>query len=463
MLLAAQAGAAAAWTYAASEHFEVYTTGGDRRARAILVYFERVHAFFADFLKLAPRTHHPTRLVVFSNTREYEPYRLNEFATAYYAPGPDRDYIVMQSFDTDSYPVVVHEYAHLIAEHANAAYPPWLNEGIAEFFSTLTPDGAEMRLGQVPLNRLHELRTGGGMIDLDRLLAVTHASPEYSKRDHAGMFYAQSWALTHMIIAGADYRQKSSAFLASVGEGTPAATAFSAVYGKTTADVFRDLRQYLNSGRFAYFKLPYRDPKIPAIFPTRPATAFEAALVGANMLGERPDRASDARAAFEQLAHDRPDDRDLIEARAIFESRHGNSELAKAFLAKALAAKSENPAIYRWAAASATRPEEQEALLKTAVDLVPNDIAVRLTYASALMLRRDAAAARAALAPVGRVPPEHAFRYFELQASISLELGEMPAARAAAARAKPHAPHGRDERYIDDLIEAIEERAATTR
>ena len=42
--------------YAESEHFEVYTTGGDRTARDALNYFERVHAFFTEFMKITPKT-----------------------------------------------------------------------------------------------------------------------------------------------------------------------------------------------------------------------------------------------------------------------------------------------------------------------------------------------------------------------------------------------------------------------
>src|SRR5580765_3353970 len=89
--------AAPTWTYSSSAHFEVYTTGGDARARDALLYFERAHAFFASYLQLSPTEARPTRLVIFSSDREYSPYRPNEFATAFYQPGPDRDYIVMRS------------------------------------------------------------------------------------------------------------------------------------------------------------------------------------------------------------------------------------------------------------------------------------------------------------------------------------------------------------------------------
>ncbi len=452
--------AAEQWTHAASEHFEVYTTSHDKRAREILVYFERVHAFYADFLKLAPKTQHPTRLIVFSNAREYQPVRLNEFATAFYAPGPDRDYIVMRSFDAESYPVVVHEYAHLIARHANAVFPPWLNEGLADFFSTITPEGGLMSLGRAPLERLSDLREGGSWLGLDRMLAVTHRSPEYSSRDHAGMFYAQSWALAHMIMVSDDYRPRSDALLGRVGGGESAAAAFATTYGKTIAEVERDLQAYVRRGRFNYFKLKYRDPKIPVTFPTRPVPNHEAELVIANLLASHPDRAGQARAAYEKLGKERPDDRDILDARGLFEIQHGDENAALGFLTRAIAAGSQNPSVYRWAAAMASTPSEQEALLESALTLVPHDLSVRLAYAAALKVRGDLRGAQAALAPVTRVQPEQAFLYFELRASISLELGDHGSARASADRAKEFASPGREADHLDDLFRALDEHDA---
>jgi len=458
VLATTSSGASPRWTYAASDHFEVYLTGGERRARDVLGYFERVHAFFADFLKLQPKIPRPTRLVVFSSAREYEPYRLNENASAYYVPGPDRDCIVMQSFDAEWYPVVVHEYTHLVVRHANAAYPVWLNEGLADFFSTLEPAAGHMHLGQVPLGRLREVRTGT-LLDIDRLFNVRHWSTEYATRRHAGMFYAQSWALTHMILTSDGYRAKLDDFLGAMAAGTPSADALSRVYGKTGSDVFRDLRAHVQRDQFLFFKLPYKEPTTRATVAARPATAFEAELVLANLLAHHETRLHQARAAYERLAAERPDDRDLLEARGVFEAQQGNHQLAEPLLRQAVAAKSQNATVYRWATSFASSDEEREHLLQTAIALAPDDLDVRLAYASALKLRGDAHGARNALAPVTRVKAERAFMFYELQANISLQLREMDAARRAALNAKAHAAPGRESEYADRLLAMIGEHA----
>src|SRR6266550_7486124 len=61
------------WSYASSDHFEVYTSGNEKHAREALADFERVHAFFESALGLPPDTEPRTRLIVFSSPKEFEP------------------------------------------------------------------------------------------------------------------------------------------------------------------------------------------------------------------------------------------------------------------------------------------------------------------------------------------------------------------------------------------------------
>src|SRR5437868_834764 len=96
ILCAALASAAdSRWMRMESSHFEMYTTAGDRAARETLRYFEQVHSFFEQAMPAANEKPLPIRIVAFNSAKEYEPYRLNEFATAYYHGTPDCDYIVM--------------------------------------------------------------------------------------------------------------------------------------------------------------------------------------------------------------------------------------------------------------------------------------------------------------------------------------------------------------------------------
>src|SRR5688572_26609994 len=379
-LLVAPLPAMADWTHASSDHFEVYTTGGARRAREALTYFERVHAFFTDYMKLAPKAGQPTRLIVFSNVREFRPYRFNEVATAYYRPGPDRDYIVMESLSEEAYPLVVHEYAHLIMRHTGANFPLWLNEGYAEFFSTLSPYGGQMSIGRVPLGRLSVLASGERMFDLERLFAVTHDSPEYRTQNHSGVFYSQSWALTHMLLTSEDYRAGSGRFLTMVGDGVPAATAMTTVYGKPLKQVLADLNRYVRGDRFIFFSANYKSPRDEATYQVREVPAFEASLVTANLLAAGRESQTAARAAFDALAVEKADDLGLLESRAHFELRADDRGAAGRYFARAVELGSKNASTYRDYAIllAGTNSERAADLLATALRLDPGDRQTRL-------------------------------------------------------------------------------------
>ena len=137
------------WTRAASAHFEVYTTAGDKAARRTLAYFEDVRSFLDDFLRLPETSRAPTAVVVFDDDAAYRPYRIAPAAAAYFQPARDRDYIVIGRV-RDTEPVIIHEYTHLAFERLQVRYPVWLSEGLADFFSTLQPFTDRVVLGRPP-------------------------------------------------------------------------------------------------------------------------------------------------------------------------------------------------------------------------------------------------------------------------------------------------------------------------
>jgi hypothetical protein len=148
------------WTRLTSSNFELYTTAGEKKGREAILYFEQVRGVFNKLLKSGLRPGPPVRIIAFRSEKEYKPYRINEFATAYYhGGGAGREYIVMSNIGEESYPVAIHEFTHLIVQHAGGPpMPIWLNEGLAEVYSTLKPFGKQVRLGDPIPGRLYELR-----------------------------------------------------------------------------------------------------------------------------------------------------------------------------------------------------------------------------------------------------------------------------------------------------------------
>ena len=446
--------AAEKWTYAASEHFEVYSTGGARNAREALTYFERVHAFFTERFALEVKSKVPTRLIIFSNERQFAPYRPGEGAAAYYLGGPDRDYIVMERLDDESNPIVVHEYAHLMFKHAGANYPLWLNEGLAEFYSTMTMDGDRMVVGHVPVARLMYLNSGVRLIELDRLFAIDHDSPEYNTRQHSGVFYSQSWALAHMLMATDRYTPKVEAFLTMVAGGRSSTDAFREVYGKSPAAVMADLVNYTTQSQYLGYTPKFTPPK-RASYATREVEPFEADLVTANLLANARDSERQAREAFERLESQKPGDIGLLESRAYFELRHGNRQEAVSYLSRAIDLGTTNPRVYRDRVA--LDPSDAETLLPKAVALLPDDVDLRMAHATHLLNQRKGAQAVLALQAVKQITPDKAFRLFMLTANGFLLLNQIDDARTSAQRAAKYAREGVEQETVARLVTSIDE------
>src|ERR1043166_5635823 len=138
--------AADAWIRLTTPHFEMYTTAGENKGREAILYFEEVRSFFLQASPSKNLPDLPVRIVAFRGEKEYKPYRINEFALAFYTGNQDRDYIVMQDISSEHYPAAIHEYAHLIINHSGLKLPIWMNEGWAELYSTLRPMGNKARI-----------------------------------------------------------------------------------------------------------------------------------------------------------------------------------------------------------------------------------------------------------------------------------------------------------------------------
>ena len=93
---------------------------------------------------------------------------------------------------------VFHEYTHFVQRNSSSKkLPPWFVEGYAELFSGFTLDKNQITLGELPKGVAFDMRH---WIPVKRLLAVTQRDPEYLGERLAVQFYAESWALVHLLL-----------------------------------------------------------------------------------------------------------------------------------------------------------------------------------------------------------------------------------------------------------------------
>jgi tetratricopeptide (TPR) repeat protein len=313
------------WLKLNSSNFELFTTAGEKKGKEALLYFEQVRDVFTKILRSGDAQRLPVRIIAFQSEKEFKPYRINEFAAAFYLSAEERDYIVMQSIGAASFPVATHEYVHLVVKHSGFNPPAWLNEGLADLYSTLKPIGGKVQIGDVIPGRFQLLRASK-WLDLETLTAVDHSSPYYNERDRAGIFYAESWALTHMLLLSNEYRPKQSDLMSALTAGQPPGEAFQKVYGKSLQAVQKDLDRYMHGSSFNAGLFDIKLEKAAEKPSAEAATPLQTGTVLAELLS-LTHKKQEAQAAYEQLARDNPTNWEVEHALAYLTWRDHRSDV----------------------------------------------------------------------------------------------------------------------------------------
>jgi predicted nucleic acid-binding protein len=211
LLLSAAPAGAAEWVRVETPNFIVYGEPGERRVREIADEFERFRDALARVIPGAGTPAAvPTVVVVFGSARSFEPYRPRFNGKpiklgGYFFASDDMNIVALVDADRDeSLRTIFHEYVHLVIDNVSQGMPLWLNEGLAEYYSTFQVEDSGRRalVGRaIPshLQLLNERR----LLTIPELLAVDSSSLADNEGERQSLFYAQSWALVHMLVSGA--------------------------------------------------------------------------------------------------------------------------------------------------------------------------------------------------------------------------------------------------------------------
>lgn len=452
-VLAITAGAAVAapnWVRMESPHFELFTNAGERSGRRTILFFEQVRDFFLKTGNVGEVPSVPVRIIRFRSPKEFEPYRPFKAAAAFYMSSPKRDLIVMGTPGRQTKNAAVHEYVHLLVKHSGAKLPVWLNEGLAELYSTLEPQGKQVAFGKAA--RVLEDRQ---WLPIRELISVDYDSPHFNERDRTKVFYAQSWALTHMLCLSNPYRERFSDFLKGV-DGDTGEEAFRWVYGRTLDQVESDFKRYVVQRRLPATVYEVRLNKSVEKPTVQPATATEVSLVKAGLLVGL-DRREQALEIYRDLARQDPGDWRIPEALGYLASYSGDEESARRHFSRAAELEAANPRLYYDFALllqeADAEPEVIKPVLRKAIALKPDfDDAHRL-LGSILLLEGKAGMALAQLIRVKQISREEAVHHYQTVAQLYHRLGRIEAARQAAALCRKYARSSDEVDLAEELME----------
>ncbi len=242
------------WTKFATPHFRLYTDSSPDQAPRMLRALELAHSFFRTTEWSNLLSDQPVQIVVFAGPEEYTSYRRNPQAFAYFRRLRAQNFIVVQDFSLDSDRVAIHEYTHCVLTQVAPNLPLWLQEGLAEVYSSLTTVANRASIG-AELAQYSEILHHSSH-DLKLLFGADDKSASYTRAKEIKSFYAESWALAHMLLLGPGYRNTFADFLSDLADGETIPDALQKAFGVDVDTLRAALRDYVAAARIEAVSYP---------------------------------------------------------------------------------------------------------------------------------------------------------------------------------------------------------------
>jgi Tfp pilus assembly protein PilF len=375
------------WFEVRSRNFVVLTDSSEKQGLRIASQFERMRAVFHILMPTASDSAGSPIIVLAlkdkkaMQTLEPESYLAKGQVNlaGFFMRAPDKNYILLRLDAEGAHPfaTVYHEYTHYLMRDAGGWLPLWLNEGMAEFFQNTDIRDKEVLLGQANDDDILYLRQNP-LMPLTTLFKVDYSSPYYHEEHKGSVFYAESWALTHMLtISDA---QKGTSRLQDyanllIRKQDPV-TAAQQAFGDLN-QLQKSLNSYLSQLAFMMFKMNKAVPVNESTFQVRAIPATDADAIRADVLVYN-QRTRDAQVLIDQVLHDDPNNALAHETMGFLKFREGDKEAAKKWYGEAVKLDSQSYlAHYYYAVMSMGTDGEGkdpviESSLRTCMKLNPN-------------------------------------------------------------------------------------------
>ncbi|HEX8775902.1 MAG TPA: tetratricopeptide repeat protein [Pyrinomonadaceae bacterium] len=272
LLLLVPAASAAAkdnWMSVRSQNFTVIgnTGEGDLKKLAIkLEQFRRVLSQLYPNAKIS--TPVPTTIILFKDQRSFDPFKPKyrgktaKLVDGYFRQGDDVNYIVLtkELGGADPFHVIFHEFEHFVVHNNITHAPPWLDEGLAEFYSTFeTQSELKVRLGIPTAWHISTLRDKP-LLPLKTLLTVDRNSPHYNERDKVGIFYAESWVLVHYLMLSDEGKRQGqlTRYISQMNTGMSEEENFRQSFGTDYKTMEDELRSYVRKFLFPVIDIAFK-------------------------------------------------------------------------------------------------------------------------------------------------------------------------------------------------------------
>lgn len=272
------------WFETRTAHFNVYSCGNWQETCRLIGQLEQFRRAYAMLAGKNATASPPIVVLAFPDHQAMLPFLplyqgQPANVAAFFMRGSDENLIVLplENADPRGMEVIFHEYTHLLFRHNSEIWPVWLQEGMAEVYSTFVAAGNHVEIAR-PLPRHLETLASEPLMPLSELFAVTHDSPQYNESSRQGIFYAESWLLTDYLMAGDNpiLKARFGRYTELLAQGQTAEEAFTNALGVSLQAMENELRRYARAGHFTpiVLELP-KDLSAPVTVATSRVTPVE--------------------------------------------------------------------------------------------------------------------------------------------------------------------------------------------
>jgi len=325
--------AQAKWLRAETAHFVLYSDGPESNLRNFAADLEDFDSLLRMAHGMDPSAPPPRKLDIYLVGGNKDLKRSWPGATDYVAG-------VYRASLGDIYAVAIrgergsgngqrflfHEYVHhFMMQHFAAAYPAWLVEGYAEYFGATRIEDTLIEVGVAPQGRAANL-ANNTWISLSTIAAVAPPSRTGNGPDRVrGMYYAQSWLLTHYMLSDPARKARLGDYLLAIGRGEDPVKSLETALGMDLVSAEKALKQYLRATPGIRYKRTARPPAdivVTALPPSADALLLEAQRLKSGVpASERPAFLAEIRERAARFPGDRLADLTLARAEITFGDR----------------------------------------------------------------------------------------------------------------------------------------------
>ncbi len=236
----------AAWNCAGDGRWEVCVDGSTRRAQAVFGDLRLLESAWTAKNGALPELAPGIQAMLYRNKGEYQPFQLISTSLGLFQSGPERDWILVLDQGEAASRAARHEWVHRALYHTTPGLPLWLEEGLAEYWSTLEGSGGQARLGKPSENHI-KLLEDRPWLPAREFFGATKESEVYLDDRRAGVLYAQSWAVVHLLAQHPEWKGRLEAYLATLATGADAREAFRLTWGRDQEQALEASRGWIKS------------------------------------------------------------------------------------------------------------------------------------------------------------------------------------------------------------------------